>query len=178
MNYNFENNDAQIFAEILKNTELPENIIYFGNFLLKGKKGNKSTIQYNKKDFELLNHKHEYTFPLLQGNLEVSLQLYENTNYHFRLFCYVNYKGQKGMTFSLNLTTEKESENIIYLTQKIRFNERYKGNDKLAQAHRRRKQIVFLDLIQRLGIEVTENQDVILGIFNPTERKFINTDNK
>jgi len=170
--------DAEIFADIIKKTNLTDTTIKFGYFYLKGLKGNKSIIQYNQEDFELLEHKHEYTFPLLNGNLEISLQLYENTNNHYRLFCYVKYGKKPGMTFSLNLTTEKESKEIIYLTQKIKFSERYKGSKELAKAHRRRKQIVFMDLLKQMNFDVTDNEDVILGIFNPKEQKFVNTSNE
>jgi len=170
--------DAKIFADIIKKTKLTDTTIKFGNFYLKGYKGNKSKIQFNQEDFEILDHKHEYTFPLLKGNLEVSLQLYENLNEHYRLFCYVKFGKKSGMTFSLNLTTEKESKEIIYLTQKIKFSERYKGNKELAKAHRRRKQIVFMDLLKQMEFDITDNEDVILGIFNPKEKKFVNTSNE
>ncbi len=99
---------------------------------------------------DLLKHKHEYTFPLLMGDLQVSLQLYENINNHYRLFCFMNFNGKSGMTFSINLTTEKESENIIYLAQKLKFGERYEGSQELAKANRRQKQIVFSELLNKL----------------------------
>ncbi|MEI6854284.1 MAG: HNH endonuclease, partial [Bacteroidota bacterium] len=79
------------------------------------------------------------------------------------------------MTFSVNLTTEKESENIIFMTQKIKFAERYEGDEKLAQAHRRQKQIVLCEIYKKIGLEVTENNDLILGIFDPTTKQFVNT---
>ena len=79
------------------------------------------------------------------------------------------------MTFSVNLTTEKESDNVIYLTQKIKFAEQYEGNSQLAQAHRRQKQIVFCDLLKKLGFDMTENSDLILGIFDPIKKQLLNT---
>lgn len=79
------------------------------------------------------------------------------------------------MTFSLNLTTEKESYNIIYLTQKIKFAEQYEGSSTLAQAHRRQKQVVFCDLLRKIGLDITDNSDLILGIFDPTQKKLVNT---
>ena len=118
---------------------------------------------------------HEYTFQIMQGDLQVSLQLYENTSNYYRLFCYTRINNKQGMTFSLNLTTEKESENVIYLTQKIKFAEQYEGNDKFAQAHRRQKQIVFIDLLKKLGFDVTENSDIILGIYDPQKNQLVNT---
>ena len=175
MRKNDRHKDAKIFAEILKKTILP-NEITIGKFILKGTKGVKDKIQYNQ-DYEAdgLSNEHEYTFPILDGNLQISLQLYENTSNFYRLFCFTKINGKEGMTFSVNLTTEKESENVIYLTQKIKFSEQYKGSEKLAQAHRRQKQIVFCEQLKKLGFEVTDNNDIILGIFDPTKKELINT---
>lgn len=61
------------------------------------------------------------------------------------------------------------------MTQKIRFSERYEGNPKLASEHRRQKQIVFADLLRKLEIEVTDNNDIILGIFDTESGGFVNT---
>lgn len=79
------------------------------------------------------------------------------------------------MTFSVNLTTEKESANVIYLTQKIKFTEQYKGSAQLAQAHRRKKQIVFCYLLRKLNFDITDSDDLILGIFDPTKKQLANT---
>ena len=134
MTKNDRHKDAEIFAEILRKTKLP-NEITIGKFILKGTKGVKDKIQYNQDGFESLQNEHEYTFPILDGDLQVSLQLYENTSDFYRLFCYTKINGKEGMTFSVNLTTEKESDNVIYLTQKIKFSEQYKGSEKLAQGY-------------------------------------------
>jgi hypothetical protein len=166
--------DAKIFAELLRDTKLP-NKITIGKFSLKSKKGVKDKIQYNQGDLDLLQNKHEYTFPILNGDLQVSLQLYENISNYYRLFCFTRINGKKGMTFSVNLTTEKESANVIYLTQKIKFAEQYQGSSQLAQAHRRQKQIVFCDLLRKLNFDITENSDLILGIFDPTKKQLVNT---
>lgn len=174
MTKNDRHKDAEIFAEILRKTKLP-NEITIGKFILKGAKGVKDKIQYNQDGFESLQNEHEYTFPILDGDLQVSLQLYENTSDFYRLFCYTKINGKEGMTFSVNLTTEKESDNVIYLTQKIKFSEQYKGSEKLAQAHRRQKQIVFCEQLKKLGFDVTDNNDIILGIFDPTKKQLVNT---
>lgn len=168
--------DAEIFSKLLRNTKLP-NKITIGKFILKGKKGVKDKIQYNQSDLDLLNNEHEYTFPILDGDLQISLQLYENINTHYRLNCFTRINGIEGMTFCVNLTTEKESENIIYLKQKIKFAEQYKGSTKLAQAHRRQKQIVFCDLLRKLDFDITDNNDIILGIFDPTNKQLVNRGN-
>ncbi|SHM84070.1 HNH endonuclease [Chryseobacterium carnipullorum] len=174
MTKNDRHKDAEIFAEILRKTKLP-NEITIGKFILKGTKGVKHKIQYNQDGFESLQNEHEYTFPILDGDLQVSLQLYENTSDFYRLFCYTKINGKEGMTFSVNLTTEKESDNVIYLTQKIKFSEQYKGSEKLAQAHRRQKQIVFCEQLKKLGFDVTDNNDIVLGIFDPTKKQLVNT---
>ena len=79
------------------------------------------------------------------------------------------------MVFSVNLTTEKETENIIFLIQKIKFAEQYKGSEELAQSHRRQKQNVMCEILKNCGLDVTENYDVILGMFNPTKKLLENT---
>jgi hypothetical protein len=173
--------DAVIFATLLKNTVLPKTTLKIGNFVLKGSKGVKNKINYNNvtddsyEDIDMLSGTHEYTFHIQQGDLEVSLQLYENNRDHYRLFCYTRFNNTQGMTFSVNLTTEKESDDIIYLTQKIKFAEQYKGDKELAQAHRRQKQIVFCDLLKKMGYDISENSDVLLGIFDPIKKELVNT---
>jgi len=171
---NNKHSDAETFAKLLRNTKLP-NKICVGKFALEGHRGVLDKIQYNRDDVDLLKNKHEYIFPILEGDLQVSLQLYENVSGFYRLFCFTNFRGKSGMTFSVNLTTEKESENIIYLTQKIKFSERYQGSNNLAQAHRRQKQIVFCDLLRKLGFDITDNNDLILGIFDPIRKRLVNT---
>ena len=76
-------------------------------------------IQHNEAGLDLLHNQHEYTFSIRDGDLQVSLQLYMNVSDHHRLFCYTRMGQVQGMTFSINLTTERESDRIIYLTQKV-----------------------------------------------------------
>lgn len=166
--------DAEIFATLLRNSNLPEKIT-IGKFILQGKKGVKDIIKYNQTDFDILQNQHEYTFPILDGDLQVSIQLYENISNYYRLFCFTRINGKQGLTFSLNLTTEKESANVIYLTQKIKFAEQYQGNTQLAKAHRRQKQIVFCDLLRKLDFDITDNSDLVLGIFEPAKKQLVNT---
>jgi len=174
--------DANVFAKLLKKTKLTNNAVSFGNFLLKGEKGVSSRIQYNEDDIDLLSGEHQYTFEILTGKVELSIQLYLNVSDHFRLFCYTRFGKNVGMTFSVNLTTEKESDNVIFLTQKIKFSEGYDGDAKLAKAHRQRKQFVMCEILRNLQMDVSENNDVILGVFDPqmgvlvdtTPEKFLN----
>lgn len=166
--------DALGFAQLLKAAMLPKHL-RIGKFLLPGTKGVADRIQYNQGSIDLLDNKHEYSFPLLQGVLQVSMQLYLNSADHYRLFCYTRLGNTQGMVFSLNLTTEKESGGVIYLTQKIRFAEQYQGSPVLAQAHRRQKQAVFCQQLRRLGYDVTENNDLLLGIYDPARKELVNT---
>jgi hypothetical protein len=166
--------DALSFAQLLKKTKLPE-YLQIGKFLLPGTKGVADRIQYNQAGLDLLENKHEYSFPLLEGVLQVSLQLYLNIADHYRLFCYTRMGNTQGMVFSLNLTTEKESGSVIYLTQKIRFAEQYPGSSLLAQVHRRQKQAVFCQQLRKLGFDVTENNDLLLGIYDPAQKQLVNT---
>ncbi|GAB3840345.1 HNH endonuclease [Hymenobacter jeollabukensis] len=166
--------DATGFAQLLMKAKLSGHL-RFGKFLLPCVKGVNDSIQYNQQGIDLLANEHEYSFPLLEGNLQVSLQLYLNSAGHYRLFCYTRMGNTQGMVFSLNLTTEKESGSVIYLTQKIRFAEQYQGNPSLAQAHRRQKQAVFCQHLRRLGYDVTENNDLLLGIYDPARKKLVNT---
>ncbi|GAB2961779.1 hypothetical protein GCM10027048_32590 [Hymenobacter coalescens] len=166
--------DAVGFAQLLKRIKLPD-YLRIGKFLLPGTRGVTDRIQYNQGNIDLLDNKHEYSFPLLQGVLQVSMQLYMNSADHYRLFCYTRVGNTQGMVFSLNLTTEKESGGVIYLTQKIRFAEQYQGSPRLAQAHRRQKQAVFCQQLRRIGYDVTENNDLLLGIYDPVRKKLVNT---
>jgi hypothetical protein len=174
--------DAKNFANLLQKTKLPNNAVVFGNFVLKGEKGVASKIQYNQGGVDLLQGEQQYTFELLTGKIELSMQLYQNRSKHYRLFCFTKFGKNTGLTFSVNLTTEKETENTIFLTQKIKFSEVYHGDQNLAKAHRQRKQFVMCEILKNLKIEVTENNDVILGIFDPisgilldtTPEKFLN----
>lgn len=166
--------DAESFAALLLKTKI-DNKIALGNFVLQGRKGVKDVINYNNEDFNLLKNKHEYTFPLLSGDLQVSLQLYENINGHFKFYCCTKFGQSSGIIFSVNLTTSKEGDNVIFLTQKIKFSEQYDGNDGLAQAHRRQKQVVFCDLLKKLQYDISDNNDIILGIYDPIKQKLVNT---
>jgi hypothetical protein len=162
--------DAAQFADILKGTKFNGQLT-IGKFILFGRKGVADSIQYNQAGHDMLQNRQEYTFPIQDGDLQVSLQLYKNILNHYRLFCYTKINKKKhGMTFSVNLTTKKESDNVIFLSQKIKFTEQYGGSKQLAQAHRRQKQIVFCDLLSKLKFNITENEELILGIFDPIKK--------
>lgn len=166
--------DALSFAQLLKKTRLPEHL-RMGKFLLPATKGVTERIQYNQGGTDLLENTHEYSIPLLEGLLQVSMQLYENSAHYYRLFCYTRMGNTQGMVFSLNLTMQKESGSKIHLAQKIKFIEPHPGNPLLAQNHRRQKQLVFSQQLRKLGYNVSENNDLSLGFYDPIREKLIDT---
>jgi len=177
--YSASYKDAKGFAEILKETKLTKNRIAKGKFVLSGKKGVKNFINNIHGKDDLLHGYHQYTFQIPVGDLQVELQLYKNINQHFRLFCFTHIDTVYGMTFSINLTTSKENQNEIPLKQQIKFIERYPGKSKVrAQSIRREKQRSFVNLLRRLRYDVNNNNEPMLGVFNPTNNKFIKTSPK
>ena len=167
--------DAETFAEIICKTKFKENILAFGHFLLKGKEGVISNLIYFKGADDLIRGRLNYTYKINDGDLELSLQLWLNVNNHYKFRAITRINNEIGYVFSVNLTTQKESESIIYLLNKIKFSEKYEGDIKIAKAYRRQKQIVFADILRKLNIDVTENNDIILGIFDPKTKSFANT---
>jgi hypothetical protein len=170
--------DADAFANIIRKTKIDGNSIQFGNFYLPIKKGVTSLIRENQSGYSLIGDAHEYTIQLLGNQVELSIQLYRNVRNHFRFYAFTKSKGKIGMTFSLNLTTEKDSQKIIFLSQKAKFSEQYSGNEKLAKEHRQQKQFVFCEILKKIGIELSDNNDIILGIFDPQKELFVNTSAK
>lgn len=163
--------DALLFAKLLRETEFP-NEITFGNFILKGTKGIKDKIQSKTTNFELLQREHEYTFPILEGDLKVSLQLYEKAIDDFRLCCYTYFNGNKGLVFSINLVSDQENENLIHLTQKIEFSEE---NQEISKDYKSQKQTIFCDLLRKLQLEVSDKKELSLGVFDINKEEFVNT---
>src|SRR2546425_7292082 len=68
-----------------KSLELP-----ISNPQIQGHRGilHTSLIKYNEDPINLLGREHEYTFAIADKRLELSMQLYLNETYHWRLFCY------------------------------------------------------------------------------------------
>jgi len=172
--------DAEAFAKVIRKIKLDGDTIQFGKFHLPFIKGVKSLIEQNQSGYSLLGKAHEYTFEQLgkDRQIELSIQLYRNGRNHFRFYAFTKSSGKIGMTFSLNLTTEKDSQKIIFLSQKAKFSEQYSGHEKLAKEHRQQKQFIFCEMLKKIGIELSENNDIILGVFDPTKKAFINTSAK
>jgi len=170
-------NDAELFAEILSGSKITDNILYFGKFGLELIDGVKDKINYNEDDGDLLLYKREFTAKLSSGVIQISLQLYENDHSHYRLFAFTRIKNYHGMTFSINLTTKNISDNIIILSQKIKFSERFDNNKQLVQdkRDRKQKQIEMSELLRKLSYNVTGNNDLIFGTFDTKNKCFVGT---
>ena len=127
--------DAEAFAEVICKTKFKENILAFGHFLLRGKEGVNNDLSYFKGADDLIRGRLNYTYKINDGDLELSLQLWLNVNNHYKFRAITRINNEIGYVFSVNLTTQKESENIIYLLNKIKFSEKYEGDIKIAKAY-------------------------------------------
>lgn len=172
---NLKNNydeDASNFVNALRAIRL-ESKIQIGSVYLNVSKGVTSSIQHTGLD--LLAKFHEYTFELPEGKLELSLQFYENINYHYRLFAYSKFGSFSGMNFSINITTGKESVREIVLSQKIKFTEGVPDDIKDAKEYRRQKANFLGRYLRTIGIKVSTKNDVDLGVFDLKNKNFHGT---
>lgn len=167
--------DAQAFATILRRSKLSECSVRFGNFALPAQKGVTDNVNWNRVN-DLLEGAHRYTLLTSGGPIQLSLELYENTLNHYRLFGYTLAGQKRGMAFSVNLTTKKvEKQGVIVLEQAVSFKERSSTAEGDASERRRRKQVVVCDILRRLGLEVDDEARVFLGIFDVRKRALSNT---
>ena len=70
------------------------------------------------------------------------------------------------MAFSVNLTTKKESGNIIFLEQSVSFKERYPDAEDGGVQRRRQKQILLCDILRRADMNVDDRSRLVLGVFD------------
>jgi hypothetical protein len=164
--------DASKFVAVLKETQLKPIRLQYPGLILEGRHGVSERIRYNDVEWEMLDSDHEYTFPIPDGDLLVSLQFYENVSEHYRLFCYSKINGIEGMLFSVNLTTQKDADGMIFLNQKIKFSEG-RGEDKAEI--RRQKQFLICNMLKSRGFDVTDTNELIMGIFDTKRSEFLNT---
>lgn len=167
--------DAEKFARAIINAKLVNNQLHFGHFILQGNKSSSKDFIYDKRAKDLINNKQNYAFQINEGRLELSLQLWLNINNHFKFRAITKINNQIGYVFSVNLTTEKESPEVIYLINKIKFSEKHQGDKKSNKANRQQKQILFAGILRKLNIQVSDNNEITLGIFNPKKGVFIDT---
>ena len=60
-------------------------------------------MQDNRTGDDIFDNRHEYAFPLLAGDVQVSLQLHRNRLEHYRLFCYTRAGNGQGIPVNINL---------------------------------------------------------------------------
>ncbi|MFO0710814.1 MAG: HNH endonuclease signature motif containing protein [Sandaracinus sp.] len=127
-------------------------------------------MQYVDQSWQLLGRTHEYTFWLPGPQIvEVSLQLYENVDHHWRLYAYC----PRGMLFSVNLSTGRRDSRHIVLAQRLKLATRGMSTDARAEA------MGHLRLLARnIGYEVDDAGDVTLGTFDGRAGAFLDTSPK
>ncbi len=167
--------DARSFARVLAAARLPAGQVSLGRLSLAAWRGVADRIQYNKRVVDLLDNAHEYTFRLRSSDLQLSLQLYENVTRYYRLFCYTRMDVTQGMTFSVNLTTQRQGDHRITLRQTLRFADRHEGNVEDVKAMRQEKQRLLTALLRAHGLFVTSKNEILLGVFDPTKGQFVDT---
>ncbi len=163
------------FADQLRRQSKRSVRIGLGELAVEATRADLGSVQYNTRDFELLQRSHDYRVEIGGTSVGVSAQLYLNTRYHFRLFAFVRCLDATGMTFSLNLTTAKGVAGVIGLTQRIRFTEGRSGTAEAARAVREAKARLFADVLARCGISVSDNLEVQLGTYSAQARRFLDT---
>lgn len=166
------------FATQLKAATLSGDFIRVGSFLLAAQRTDTGhLVNFTGKD--LLDFNHQYLVNIRNKDFIFHVQLYENTtsagNKQFRLASYVENGPGNGMIFTINLSRNKSEANQLSLTSKLTFTQQPKGHKDLAKAHRRLKQYLFAEVLSNLSIDVTDENDVIFGIYDLKSGNLLNT---
>lgn len=152
-----------------------ELVLTFGDNILLGLQGVKRKLQYIDDPSQLLSDHLSYTFKLHNKDLEISLQIYENVNNHFRINCFSKYGSKSGQLFSLNLTTSFEND-LITFKQKIKFSDQIKGDAESAKLVRLRKQESVNDYLRSNGYDIDDkSNELYLGMYDVKNNSFIDT---
>jgi hypothetical protein len=166
--------DAVGFGAMLRTANFDASAIRFGHFSLPGQPAETASINRSNRADDLLKDWQGYSFPIGgKSSVQLSLQLYENISGHYRLFAYTRANDVEGMTFSVNLTTKRESKNVIFLEQGISFKERYRDAKDGGVARRRQKQILLCDMLRRMGMDVDDDCRLVLGVFDPQKQSLL-----
>lgn len=170
--------EIQTFADSFKTTELKNNLINFGSFFIKAKKIQGQEI-VNFSGIDLLDFKQQYEVTIKQKTIKFYIQLYENItsagNKQFRLAAYSTADKTTGMIFTINLSKQKDAKGQIFLLSKFTFTQQPKGHKELTKAHRKLKQQLFSDILNNLDFDLTDNNDIVFGIFDLNQKAFLNT---
>jgi hypothetical protein len=174
---NLENFSNGLKAVTLKNSSLK-----IGSFSLKVKQI-KSDGFSNFSGIDLLDFKLQFQTTINGQKIIFYIQLYKNVtssgNEHFRLASYVKSKtkkglSRKGMIFTINLSKQKYNEEVA-LVSKLTFTQQPDGHKEIAKSHRRLKQYLLAEILNNIGIDITDNNDVVFGIYDLNSSQFLNT---
>lgn len=162
-------------SQKLINASANQIVLNIGDNTISGVHGVKRKLQYINEPFQLLSDHLSYTFELHNKELEVSLQIYENINSHYRINCFSNYGSASGPLFSINLTTSYEND-VITFKQKIKFSDRMKGDAETAKRIRLKKQESINHYLRTIGYDVdNKSNELYLGMYDCKNNSFIDT---
>lgn len=172
------NTELLDFAKNLKTVTLNGNFINIGSFLLKAKQTKtRGLTNFSGKD--LLDFTLQFQTTINGRKLVFYIQLYENItssgNKHFRLASYVQSESTSGMIFTINLSKHKDEKKQLALTSKLTFTQQPDGHKELATSHRKLKQYLFAEILNNLGYDITDNNDIVFGIYDLNTKQFLNT---
>ena len=92
-------------SQKLINASANQIVLNIGDNTISGVHGVKRKLQYINEPFQLLSDHLSYTFELHNKELEVSLQIYENINSHYRINCFSNYGSASGCRRQVDFDT-------------------------------------------------------------------------
>lgn len=118
----------------------------------------------DEEDFPNLRRKHQYRFGLANGPLDLSVQLFKNTRGHWRLFAFCRHKS----VFSLNLTLAQQEKHVLSLQQRLKLTNYAMSPEERFQIAAR-----IAERLRGLGLNVTEDRDIIFPDFDTRSGKFI-----
>ncbi|MCB0540030.1 MAG: HNH endonuclease [Chitinophagales bacterium] len=79
------------------------------------------------------------------------------------------------MIFTINLSRHKDESSQLSLTSKLTFTQQLDGHKDLAISHRKLKQYLFAEILNNLGYDITDNNDILFGIFDLKTNEFLTT---
>lgn len=178
MKNNLSKKELSNFATQLKSASLEGNFIRLGSIFIEATRTDTGLLA-NFTGQDMLDFSHQYTVKLNNTDLIFHVQLYENItstgNKQFRLASYIERGSRNGMIFTINLSKNKSESNQLSLTSKLIFSQQPKGHKDLAKEHRRLKQFLLVETLSKLGLDVTDNNDIIFGIYDLASNKLLNT---
>lgn len=164
-----------LLSKKLIDTALNKLILIIGDNTLLGIRGINRKLKYIDSPSQLLSDHLSYTFKLHNKDLEISLQIYENINNHFRINCFSKFESKSGQLFSLNLTKSFEN-GFITFKQKIKFSDQIKGDADSAKLVRSNKQKSITNYLRTNGYDIDDkSNELYLGMYDVKNNSFIDT---